>query len=65
MATMSAANRARSRAMKAFWARKRAANESRAVSMGFYWDFDARAPKHRNKLSRAMKSYWRAQISKA
>jgi len=64
MATMSAANRARSNSMKAFWARKRVANESRSDSMFAYWAFDTRSEKHRNKLSRAMKTYWRAKISK-
>ncbi len=65
MATMSAVNRARSRSMKAFWARKREANESRSYSMFMYWDYDTRSDKHRSKLSRAMKSYWRAKVSKA
>ena len=64
MATMSAANRARSVAMKEYWARKRFANESRSDSMFMYWDLDTRAPKHRRKLSRAMKTYWRAKISR-
>lgn len=62
MATMTAANRARSAAMKRYWARKRQANESRSDSMFSYWSLDTRAPKHRRKLSRAMKSYWRSQI---
>ena len=62
MATMSAINRARSNAMKKYWDRKRQANEDRSDSMFAYWSSDARAPKHRRKLSRAMKNYWRSQI---
>jgi hypothetical protein len=65
MATMSAANRARSVAMQGYWARKRFANEHRSDAMFAYWDCDTRAPKHRRTLSRAMKAYWRTKVSKA
>lgn len=59
MATMTAANRARSAAMREYWARKRDANERRSESLRSYWLYDLTADDHRRKLSRAMKRYWR------
>jgi hypothetical protein len=58
---MSTTERAkRSRAMKAFHARRREANESRSYTLRDYWEFSEEAIAHRAKLSRAMKRWWRA-----
>ena len=56
---MSSAERAkRSRALKAFHARRRNANERRGETLRDYWNSED-ADYHREKLSRAMKRYWR------
>ena len=49
----------RSRAMKAFHARRRETNVQRSLSVQDYWDFSPEAKQHRAKLSRAMKRWWR------
>ena len=59
MATMSTTERTkRSKALKAFHARRREANERRSFSVQDYWDFGPSST-HRRKLSLAMKKYWR------